>query len=63
MKSLDDQGIKFVLVVFLAGTTAACILANTYFEFRQFLDVLPISVLYLDRTMQRWKANPAGLTA
>jgi hypothetical protein len=57
MRTLNDKGTKFLLLVFLAGLTVACVLADTYFEFRQFLDVLPISVLYLDSTIQRWKTN------
>jgi hypothetical protein len=56
-KTLEDKSTKFLLVAFFAGMTAACLLANTYFEFRQFLDVLPISALYLDRTIQRWKTT------
>ena len=39
--------------------TAACLLAATPYEFRQFLDVLPISVLYLGRTIQQWQNNSA----
>lgn len=54
IKTPTDKGTKFLLIVFLAGLTMACVLADTYFEFRQLLDVLPISVLYLDRTIQRW---------
>jgi len=57
MRSLNDKGTKFLLIAFFAGMTAACILANTSFEFRQFLDVLPLSVLYLDKTIQRWNKN------
>jgi hypothetical protein len=57
MKTLIDRGTKFILVIFLLGMTAACILANTTYEFRQFLDVLPISVLYLERTIQQWRSN------
>jgi hypothetical protein len=55
--SLLDKGSKAVLLLFLAGMFLACLLADTIFEFRQFLDVLPISVLYLDRTVQRWRAS------
>jgi hypothetical protein len=53
--SVPDKGAKLVILAFLGGTLLACLLANTAFEFRQFLDVLPISVLYLDRTVQRWR--------
>jgi len=60
MKTAVDQGTKAVLVVFFAGLIAACVLAGTTFEFRQFLDVLPISVLYLDRTIQSWRASERG---
>lgn len=59
MKTVNDRGTKFILVAFLAGLTWACILVSTPYEFRQFLDVLPISVLYLDRTVQRWQNNNA----
>jgi len=55
MKTLEDQGTKFILCIFLLGMTAACLLAGTIYEFRQFLDVLPISVLYLQRTIQQWQ--------
>jgi len=55
-----DKGTKLVLAVFLVGLILACILAGTAFEFRQFLDVLPISVFYLDRTMQRWRIVETG---
>lgn len=51
MKTLVDKGIKFVLVLFFAGMTLACYWANTDYEFRQFLDVLPVSVIYLTRTV------------
>ena len=57
MKTLADKGTKLVLVVFLAGLMAACALAATGLEFRQLLDVLPLSVLYLDRTIQNWRAS------
>ncbi len=60
MKTLIDKGTKFVLVAFFAGLTAACVLAGTDFEFRQFLDVLPISVLYLNRTIQNWRTSEVG---
>ena len=60
MKALADQGTKLVLAVFLAGLTAACVLAGTDFEYRQFLDVLPVSVLYLNRTIQNWRTGGAG---
>jgi hypothetical protein len=59
MKTLIERGTKFILVVFLLGMTAACILAATIYESRQFLDVLPISVLYLGQTIQRWQNNNA----
>jgi hypothetical protein len=55
MKTLADKGTKCVLLVFLAGMTATVIMAGPHYEFRQFLDVLPISVFYLDRTIQHWK--------
>jgi hypothetical protein len=57
MKTLNDKGTKFLLIAFFAGMTAACILADTYYEFRQFLDVLPISVLYLSKTIQLWQTK------
>jgi hypothetical protein len=61
MRTQNDRGTKFLLLVFLAGLTLACVLAQTPFEFRQFLDVLPISVLYLEQTVRRWqKDNTAG---
>ena len=60
MRTLIDKGTKLVLVAFFAGLTVACVLAGTDFEFRQFLDVLPISVLYLDRTIQNWRPSEAG---
>jgi hypothetical protein len=55
MKSILDKGAKCVLIVFFVCTTAACALAGTAIEFRQFLDVLPLSVFYLNRTVQNWK--------
>jgi hypothetical protein len=61
MRTLNDQGTKFILFAFLAGLTWACLLIGTAYEFRQFLDVLPISVLYLNETVQRWQTgNAAG---
>jgi hypothetical protein len=60
MKALIDKGTKFVLVVFLAGLTVAWVLAGSDFESRQFLDVLPISVLYLNRTIQNWRTSEVG---
>ena len=59
MQSLNDRGTKCLLFVFLVGLTAACVLAHTVYEFRQFLDVLPLSVLYLERTVQRWHNHDA----
>jgi len=59
MRTLNDRGTKFILVVFLAGLTWACVLAHTPYEFRQFLDVLPLSVLYLERTVRRWQNEDA----
>jgi hypothetical protein len=38
-------------------------LAQTPYEFRQFLDVLPISVLYLEQTARRWQNNDAASQA
>ncbi len=60
MRALIDKGTKLVLVVFFVGLTVACALAGTDFESRQFLDVLPISVLYLSRTIQNWSTSEAG---
>jgi len=59
MKTLIDRGTKFILIVFLIGMTVACFLAATIYEFRQFLDVLPLSVLYLERTIRGWQKNDA----
>jgi len=59
MKTLEDRGTKCILLFFLLGMTAACILAGTPYEFRQFLDVLPISVIYLERTIRGWQSNNA----
>jgi hypothetical protein len=61
MRTLNDRGTKFLLFVFLAGLTWACVLAQTPYEFRQFLDVLPVSVLYLERTVRRWQDDNAGV--
>jgi hypothetical protein len=55
MKALVDKGTKSVLALFFAGMTLACYLANTDYEFRQFLDVLPVSVIYLSRTVEQWR--------
>jgi hypothetical protein len=63
MRTLRDKGTKFILIVFFTGMTVACLLADTCYEFRQFLDVLPISVLYLNRTIQDWKTNQAELAS
>jgi len=60
MRTLNDRGTKFLLFAFLVGLTWACVLANTVYEFRQFLDVLPVSVLYLEQTVQRWQNNNAA---
>jgi hypothetical protein len=60
IRTLNDRGTKFILFVFLVGLTWACILVNTPYEYRQFLDVLPISVLYLDQTVRRWLNNSAA---
>ena len=60
MKTRVDKGTKLVLVVFLAGLMAACALAGTGLEFRQLLDVLPMSVLYLNRTIQNWRTSEVG---
>ena len=59
MRTLNDRGTKLILVVFLAGLTAACVLAGTPYEFRQCLDVLPLSVLYLQQTVRRWQNDDA----
>jgi hypothetical protein len=59
MRTLNDRGTKFILLAFLAGLTWACLLIGTVYEFRQFLDVLPISVLYLDEVVRRWQNNNA----
>ena len=63
VRTLNDRGTKFLLFVFLAGLTGACVLAQTPYEFRQFLDVLPISVLYLEQTARRWQNNDAASQA
>jgi len=55
MRTLVDKGTKFVLALFFAGMTLACYWANTYYEVRQFLDVLPVSVIYLSRTVEHWR--------
>ncbi|HYA78894.1 MAG TPA: hypothetical protein VED19_00105 [Candidatus Nitrosopolaris sp.] len=60
MKALADKGTKLVLIAFFAGLTMACVLAGTDFEFRQFLDVLPVSALYLNRTIQNWRTSEAS---
>ncbi len=60
MRTLIDRGTKLVLAAFFAGLTVACVLAGTDFEFRQFLDVLPVSVLYLNRTIQNWRTSAAS---
>ena len=59
MSTLADRGTKCILVVFLAGLTWACVLAGTPYEFRQCLDVLPLSILYLERTVRRWQSEEA----
>lgn len=62
MKTLIDRGTKFVLLVFLAGMTVTVMLGGERYEFRQFLDVLPMSVLYVDRMVRNW-ANPEDRAA
>jgi hypothetical protein len=59
MKTVFDKGAKCILIIFFAGTAVAAALAGTAFEFRQFLDVLPLSILYLDNVIQQWKVNAA----
>ncbi len=63
MSTLADRGTKFILVAFLAGLTLACALAGTPYEFRQCLDVLPLSVLFIEQTVRRWQTADAASSA
>ena len=59
MKTLADQGTKVVLFIFLTAMTVADSYSSHY-EFREFLDVLPLSVLYLNRAVQSWQTPGAS---
>lgn len=61
MKTTFDKGAKCVLIVFFVGMATASALAGTAFEFRQFSDVLPVSILYLDRALQHWKTTQTDI--
>lgn len=55
-RTLAEKGIKTVLAVFLVGQS----FAGAYRELREFMDVLPMSVLYLNGIIQNWRTSVAG---
>lgn len=55
-RTLAEKGIKTVLVVFFIGQS----FAGAYRELREFMDVLPMSVLYLNRIVQNWRTGVVG---
>ncbi len=50
VKTMEAKGIKTVLAVFFVGQS----LAGAYREFREWMDVLPMSVIYLSSTVDQW---------
>jgi len=53
MRTLIDRGIKCVIGAFLIGQ----LFAGNFPEFRIFMEVLPVSALYLSRTVQNWNTG------
>jgi len=57
MRTMMDRGIKCVIGAFLAGQ----LFAGNFEEFRIFMEILPVSVLYLYRTIQNRGTGKTGI--
>jgi hypothetical protein len=56
MKTMVDRATKCILAIFFLGE----LLAGDFAEFRDFLEVIPMSMLYLARTLENWRTSKVG---